>query len=211
MNRNPISGDAQTQRDDAQKAVKGNDLRTVSLKMFGTTLFATGFSLVVLVFMSFLIYEGVWGAIVYQLFTLVIYTPILYMAAWRYGDQDRNYVQFGHSEMDLWRGTKIGLLAILPYILLLLVMLFSKIGILPDLLWLVRLFYSPFIVLFNLLVPAELAPDVPATIADASYWGILFASLLQLYVPVVTSIAYRIGYKGISLYHKLIYKENKKA
>ena len=191
--------------------VKNNPLYKDALKMTGSTLFATMFCVIVLVYMSFLINEGVWGAIIYQAFNLLIYTPIIYMAAWRNGYKDKNLVHGRHMNEDRLRGVKIGLLSIVPYGLCMIVMIFSKAGILPDLVPLVRFLYAPFIVFFNLLVPNQLGPDLPQTVLDASYLGIFMASLLQLYIPVVTGVAYRLGYKDISLYHKLIYRSDKKV
>lgn len=186
-----------------------NSLPKLGLKMFGSTLYATGFCIIVLVFMSFLINEGAWGAVLYQLTDFVLYTPIIYMAAWRCGSREQNYVHFGHMKEDLWRGTKIGLIAIAPYSICFVLMLLSKAGILPNLLWIIRIVYAPFVVLFNLLVPNVTAAGTGVSIDEISYLGIFLASLLQLYVPLVTGIAYRLGYKGISLYQKLIYQNKK--
>lgn len=186
-----------------------NSLLKLGMKMCGSTLYATAFCVIVLVFMSFLINEGTWGAVLYQITNLVLYTPIVYMAAWRCGSREQNYVHFGHMQEDLQRGTKIGLIAIAPYSVCLVVMFLSRAGILPDLLWLVRIIYAPFVVFFNLLVPNVTASGTGISIEEISYLNIFFASLLQLYVPLVTGVAYRLGYKGISLYQKLIYQNLK--
>ena len=186
-----------------------NSIPKLGLKMFGSTLYATGFCVVVLIFMSFLINEGTWGAVLYQFTNLALYTPIIYMAAWRIGAREQNYVHFGHMEEDLWRGTKIGLMAIAPYAVCLILMVLSRAGILPNLFWLVRFIYAPYVVLFNLLVPNVTAGGLGVSVEDISYAGIFVASLLQLYVPLVTGLAYRLGYKGVSLYQKLVYQNVK--
>lgn len=206
----PFARKAPTKIDPSAATVElNNSLPQLGIRMFGATLYATGFCFVTMIFMSFLINEGTWGAIVYQLFNLIIYTPVIYMTAWKYGSRDRNYVHFKRMDEDSLRGFKIGLFGLLPYILCLLLLILAKAELFPDLSWLVRILYSPFVVIFNLLVPNVLANGDPATIANATYGGIFLASLLHLYTPLVAGLAYRLGYKDVSLYQKLIYQNIK--
>ena len=170
----------------------------LSLKIFGSSLLGTAFCLLTQIFAAFLYGEGLWGAIVLQLFCLVLYCPIVYMAAWSLGARDRNYVLYGHMKEDKLRGVKIGLIAIIPYFICALFLILAKAGVFPDFLVLFRFIYCPFAVLLRVFLPDYLS--------DVTYWGILFSALTQLVCPITTEIGYWLGYHEISLYQKLIYQ-----
>ena len=205
MQTNPQSPESNPSTDrPIQKVELNNSLPKLGIKMFGSTLYATGFCVVVLSFMYPLITQGVWPIII-QVLDFIMYTPIVYSAAWGIGCREKNYVHFGHMKADLWRGTKIGFIAIAPYSLCLFLMILSKAGIIPNIFAIIRFIYAPFATFFYLFIPNL----TTSSIDEISYLGIFLASLLQLYVPLVTGIAYRLGYKGISLYQKLIYQNKK--
>lgn len=176
-----------------------NSIWVLSLKVFGSSLLGTAFCLLTQIFIAFLYGEGLWGAIVLQLFCLVLYCPIVYMTAWSLGAKDRNYVLYGHMKEDKLRGAKIGLVAIIPYIICALFLVLAKARVFPDFLVLFRFIYSPFAVLLRVFLPDYLS--------DVTYCGILFSALTQLVCPITTGIGYWLGYHEISLYQKLIYQK----
>lgn len=175
-----------------------------ALSIFGSSLLGTGFCLLAQIFISFLYGEGLWGAIVLQLFCLILYGPIIYMNAWSMGARDRNASLYGHIKADPLRGGKAGLLAIVPYLACAFLLALAKAGVFPDFLVLFRFIYSPFAVFLRYLLPDYLS--------DVTYWGIFFSAITQLFCPVFAQVGYVLGYRDISLYHRLIYqnKDTKK-
>ena len=64
--------------------------------------------------------------IIASLLCVVVYWGVINKPAWKLGNDDLNKVKFGHKEADLWRGFKIGLLTALPFIIMAVLLILSK-------------------------------------------------------------------------------------
>ncbi len=135
------------------------------------------------------------------LFVLMIplYVVLIYNPIWTEGDRNRNMIQFGHIQYDKWKGLKVGLLMAIPYLLTNLMLTLSKFGVLPNLFWLYKILNAHLWPLLNILDPTALA-------ADMTILGLVICWLTSFYPTIIAVVAYFLGYKGIMVMEKLIYK-----
>lgn len=140
------------------------------------------------------------------LFILVVplYVSLIYSPIWTEGDRNRNMVQFGHIQRDKWKGLKIGLLLTIPYLLLNLMLTLSKCGVLPDLFWLYKLLNAHIWPLINILNPVDTGAKISS--ATMSVPALIVCWLTSFYPTIISVVAYALGYKGVMVVEKLIYK-----
>lgn len=136
-----------------------------------------------------------------------LFFVIVYGKQWEFGDKDSNAAQFGHVIGDKWRGLKVGLLAAIPSFVAWLVLVADKVfsfwpytaaayrvcqlGLYPVVVW-------------------SMGTVVTATTADVSWVGILCAGLPVLYMPVVATVGYYLGYRHIAVWERLVFQRKKK-
>lgn len=139
------------------------------------------------------------GALITLVPSVVLYLMFLYIPSWHQGDKDRNKVQFGHEQMDLFKGLKGGLIACVPFLLLGLFPVLSKLGVIGTVLPFYKIYNAPFLGLVTILMPQTFIEQVS--------WGALCVFLLlPLLIPLVAGIAYPLGYKQISLKNKIVFQ-----
>ncbi len=136
------------------------------------------------------------------IFLIPLYVSLIYSPIWTEGDRNRNMVQFGHIERDKFKGLKIGLLLTIPYLLLNLMLTLSTCGVLPDLFWLYKILNAHLWPLLNILNPIREGMSA----ATMSVPALIVCWLTSLYPTVISVVAYALGYKGIMVVEKLIYK-----
>lgn len=138
-----------------------------------------------------------------QIFGFLILISFTYSPLWNLGIKDNNAVKFGRSAEDKMRGFKIGLMTGVPYFIMCLVMLVLKfIPAVSVPSGLVGFLNAPFYTFIMLMLKGE-------TIAECSVLSILGLLLIGLIMPIISHIAYNIGYKDISLEEKIFYKNKK--
>lgn len=144
--------------------------------------------------------------LVCSLFMLLILGAFAYADLWGRGDRDKNLVQFGHMQKDIWRGLKVGCVAAIPAGAMLLLVLITKLGgFFENSIVFYRLMNIPFISVFNALIPNI------GSVAAVPWWMFPLFLVMWAYVPLVCQLGYFLGYKQISLSEKLIYvNPNKK-
>lgn len=137
-----------------------------------------------------------------QVFTLALTIGFIYPKLWQLGAKDSNLVKFKHRESDPLRGLKIGLIAQIPA-LLLLISFFAFMRKVP--LKLYALLNSPFYALIDIIGGAKSFSQLNILQSAALF-------LLLLIVPAICAGAYLLGLKDISLSEKFIYskKQNNK-
>ncbi len=168
--------------------------------------------------------------IIASLLCVVVYWGVINKPAWKLGNDDLNKVKFGHKEADLWRGFKIGLLTALPFIIMAVLLILSKLGYFPNFYMLFKMVNGQFLPITNFLDGTYLSqlceiqfgydpytglqhivPHVANTI-DTIGWGQLIGiCALTLVTPLFCGIGYIIGYKDIVLIDRLVYKNRKKS
>lgn len=132
-----------------------------------------------------------------QVLTLMMLVAMVYSVLWGQGDRDANAVAFHHREEDKNRGLKVGLLAMIPAAVLYLVYVGLCLA-LPDK-------AGDYLSLYGWL-NAPFLPVIKAIETVKSTAGRLILPLLpSLSVPLIGFLAYRLGYRQISLSEKFLY------
>lgn len=136
------------------------------------------------------------------LLVLPLYTALLYSPVWTEGDRNRNMVQFGHLEKDIYRGVKIGAFLIIPYAIEDVFLTLSWAKVIPNIFPIYKLLKP----IFGRFWKGQSIRRGIVNASDMSLIGLIICWLLALYPMLVTTVAYILGYKGISISEKLIYK-----
>ncbi len=140
-----------------------------------------------------------------QIFNLFILIAFVYHTLWDLGAADSNLVKFKHKSLDKLRGLKIGLLASIPNILFFAIIVIFQKGFMSGFnMPMYKFFVSYFYSFVELILNGVREPF------NLSAVQILLLSALLLVIPAITEISYILGYKGISLEEKLVYKKEKK-
>lgn len=141
-----------------------------------------------------------WG--VTQLFTTMILIGFIYPTMWHLGAKDSNLVKFKHRKSDPLRGLKIGLIAKIPALLILLAFLIFGRS-------LTIVLYS-FINSSNFALIDMIGGGGSTPFADLNVLQIIGLFALLLVAPAVSAVGYLLGVKDISLSEKFIYVGKKK-
>ncbi len=137
-----------------------------------------------------------------QIFSFVMMTGILYGTLWEIGNKDISAVKFSRAKENKLRGLVIGSIATAPSLAVYVLLLLSSFKILsPAFLSTYRLLNSHFhSVLTWIYGGAQNASEL-------SVVQLLLCFLLVLYLPVVSMLAYYLGYKDIKLLEKAVFKK----
>lgn len=136
-----------------------------------------------------------------------LFFVIVYGKQWEYGDKDSNAAHFGRIQGDKWRGLKVGLLAAIPSFVAWLVLVADKLfAFWPYTAAVYRVCQLP---LYPVLV-WSMGSTVVTTTAGVSWGGILCAGLPVLFVPIVATVAYLLGFAHIEVWERLVFSRKKK-
>lgn len=136
-----------------------------------------------------------------QLIGVLLMTGFIYPNVWDLGAKDSNLVKFKHKKENKLRGLKIGLLAVAPAVLImLLIFVFGR-----------KIFnVALFSMLFANFYGAIKAISGSAhMVGELAVWQMAIMLLLLFIAPAISCGAYLLGYKDISLSERFIYKKNK--
>lgn len=141
--------------------------------------------------------------VVSSVFTWLIFGLFPYNIVWNMGSHDENYVNIGQMEEDSLFGLKTGLVATIPSAILYLLLVLGKFGLFPSVIlqW-HRLINSPFIPYIDAV---EMGVK---TVTELSFGSLLAVGATLLFVPFVCWLGYHLGYRGISIRERLVYKKN---
>lgn len=182
----------------------------VALSTIGSVLIAMIFCGII-TFSIGMIFKSTLWKIVMQLLNLLIFVPIVYSPSWYCGDRDSNSAAFGHGQIDPLKGLKIGLCAMIPFALMPVVLVLIKLTILPgDVGVLAGSIFRILNIHMLFTINALLEPGIPPE--QMSWLSIVAIWLLPLVIPAITSFAYYLGVKHISISDKIIFvkKDQKK-
>lgn len=143
-----------------------------------------------------------------QILMLLLLIAFPYSMLWLQGDKDRNRVHFGRMQPDPWRGVRVGLMAAIPYAVVYILLVASKLSLFMDgFVHLARFIVTPFLPLFNLVAD----PQTVLTTSQVPWWGIALLFLTVAALPAICGGAYHLGYKQYSIKEHLTYvKQDKK-
>lgn len=138
-----------------------------------------------------------------QLFCLMVLIPFVYSPVYELGFKESNLVRFKHAEEDLLRGLKIGLVADILFIASYVGLVISALGAAPNMpVSLYKLCNSYCYSIIEVI-------GGNGKVGELSPIQLVLLALPLLVVPIVAAVGYILGYKGISISEKLIYKKNK--
>lgn len=157
----------------------------------------------ILMFSATFLLEYTLGIVFLQVLNLIISAGIVYATFWFEGDREKNFVQFGRMEPDLFWGLKVGLVGMLIPMATMILLIAAKAINLPDLIVYYKLLNPQIGMLVNLFVKT----------LDPSEIGVLdliLTAVLYLYIPIASTVGYLLGYHRISISEKLIYVDKNK-
>lgn len=147
--------------------------------------------------------KPVWD-IIAQICLVIMMGVFVYNNLWKIGFKDNNAVRIGTVCEDKLKGLKIGFLATLPSIILLVVLFVGKNTFAK----------SVSVATYSLFVPHLhrafylLSGASGAYFADLELWQMVIMFALLLIMPIVATVAYILGYKSILVSEKIVYKNN---
>lgn len=181
--------------------------RKSNLKMvlggYGNCALAAVLCLIVSVSVSMISLPDVIRYLILLITLIPLYVALIYSPIWTEGDRNRNMVQFGHLEKDICRGVKIGAFLTIPYLIEDVFLTLSWAKVIPNIYWLYKLLNAHIWPVLDWVNPIK---ESGVVASDMSLAGLIVCWLLALYPMLVSSVAYILGYKGISVSEKLIYK-----
>lgn len=137
-----------------------------------------------------------------QLLAIVIMLSFVASQLYEQGFKDSNMVRTGHQNSDMLKGLKIGFIANIPFYLTFAAAVVMSLGVLPQ-----------FRTFWYALFTGQFYPTIQfistgaETLGDLNAVQLLLMLALQLIVPIAAEIAYIIGFKGINISDKIIYKK----
>lgn len=122
-------------------------------------------------------------------------------SVYKQGFKDANLVRTGHINQDNLKGFKIGLVANIPFFAMFLLLVLFTVTV-PNF----RVVWYAF--LNGCFYPLVLViADSADVVSKLSVLQFVLLFLLQMIVPVVSGVAYTLGFKEINLTDKLLYKK----
>ncbi len=161
-------------------------------------LMATFSSMIICYAFKFLIGDTVFSFFVMGIATLLINGSMLYNFLWNQGDKEANYIQFKHMEKENFKGFKVGILVMIPYIILDAVLGLSVFGVLKfNFLRAFRIINAP-LYGFMKLVNAGL---------DITAFEYIVLALMPFIYLLFCGFGYEFGIRHISIKERLVYKQ----
>ena len=177
-----------------------------SFKLFLYLIFSWFASFMVTVSFGVIVSKVNWAFyLLSQLFSLIILIVLLWQCLYIVGFRDSNMVRTGHQTEDLYKGFKVGAIAQAPFIVFFIVSIiinlkFSYFRIINSAYW---TFLTAVCGAFDTEKAANMG------MREVGVLGIIGTVLILLIVPALTGGIYIMGYKGIDLFSKFVYKKRK--
>lgn len=142
------------------------------------------------------------SAVLSQIFGLVMITGILYGSMWDIGNKDISAVKFARTTENKLRGLYIGMIACIPSLAVYILLVLSYAQVFsPKFLSTYRLLNSHFHGIISWVYGgAEIATQL-------NFGQLLLLFALVLYLPLLSCIAYYLGYKDVKLVEKAVFKK----
>ena len=149
------------------------------------------------------------SSVISQILCMTVLFIMIYSICWSYGAHQKNAVQFGKMDRDRFEGAKVGLASSVVGIFAFLVIVLAKFGIDTNISFkLFALVNGTYLPLINGLVEGAQGglTVISKSVSNISWTGILIMLIPLVLKILVCQIGYDLGYKGISIREKLIYK-----
>ena len=132
-----------------------------------------------------------------QFFAILLFCSISYINVWEEGHRDYNRVAVGTFEKDMLKGLKAGLLATIPLFALYLMLLLSRVGVIPteflgmDTFEIFKILSMPTVTVLNAIHKASVVMEISAV-------DMILILLTTLTLPISSALAYILGYNDFS-------------
>jgi len=139
--------------------------------------------------------------IVSQLLSFIMIIAFASSSVYKQGFKDSNLVRIGHSNRDMFKGFKIGFIGNIPFLVLFVLAVIMAMGLAPKFttVWYAFLNSHYYSIIMCVVGAAK-------TLSQLNIVQYVALFLLQLIVPVISGIAYILGFKEINLTEKIVYK-----
>lgn len=143
---------------------------------------------------------------IYLIFIQIIFFLLtiffIYIPVWNIGNKDKIRDKNLNKIFDKYAWFKMNFIISFPFIFSFILLILSKLNIIPNILVFYKLINSNIIPIIHYILPY--ASDIKNF---SSIHLFILGSLTLIYTPIVY-LAYKLGYKGISILDKIIYKDN---
>lgn len=141
-----------------------------------------------------LIFNNPFGRMICQLLCFSASFSLVYLKAWQAGYSDRNQVKYDHIKENKLKGLYAGAIAVIPFLILSVLLVFFKITEADTSYLFVYRFLNPaFMPLNYSLLPPAL------TLREIGMFPVAAAALTPLIFAVISGFAYYIGYSEVYL------------
>ena len=154
----------------------------------------------ILLVSTMMLFQYAWLLWILEIIVLAILIAFLYSPMFLRGSKDRGYFERNNLRPDKLYGLKAGLVAGAPFLLMSVWLVLMNSGVLPDSFFVYRVLNPFFWPLISIVAPSAYAIDL-------SWWHLVLMFLLDLIIPFVCHFAYTVGYKGIFISDKILYKD----
>ncbi len=146
--------------------------------------------------------ENVYLTVILQIICFILVFFLIYCPLWTEGNKDKNKNLFKKDNIifDKFKGFKIGLYISIPYFIFNIFLILSRLGIIPNILVLYKIVNSHIWPIIQILSPNN------SDIMRLNVLDMIIINLLPLIFIIISTIGYVLGFKGISLKQKIIYK-----
>ncbi len=152
--------------------------------------------------------EGTGKAVFYgvtQFLTSILIIAFASNSCYKQGFKDINLVKIGKIKEDKLKGLKVGLIGNIPFFALAVIAAAMALNILPSLNTVtyasLNSHFYPIIMIIG---------GSAVKLSQLGVVKLVLLLLLQLVVPIISTVAYILGYKGINLSEKILYKKEDK-
>lgn len=141
-----------------------------------------------------------------QVFSMTMVIAFAGNSPYKQGFKDSNLVKIGHNQKDMLRGFKIGLIGNIPFFVLTILVIVMASGLAPNFRTVWYAFLSGHFYSLIMWITGSVQNSIH-TVAEISVVQYLLLIIIQFIVPVISGVSYILGFKGINLEEKIVYKK----
>ncbi len=137
-----------------------------------------------------------------QILSMMMVVAFASNSPYKQGFKDANLVKIGHAKRDMLKGLKIGLIGNVPFFVITILMIVLATGTAPAFRTVWYAFLSGHFYSLIMWITGGVL-----TVGEISTVQYVWLVLVQFTVPVISCVAYILGFKEINLAEKLVYKK----
>ncbi len=137
-----------------------------------------------------------------QILSMIMIVAFASNSPYKQGFKDANLVKIGHTKRDVLKGLKIGLIGNIPFFAITILMIILATGTAPAFRTVWYAFLSGHFYSIIMWITGGVL-----TVGEISTVQYVWLVLVQFTVPVISCVAYILGFKEINLAEKLVYKK----